>query len=95
MIDPLSAPKLLELAGLALYGEHWRGPMSQLLKVRRNTVDGWMTERTDVPAGVWSEIATALIDQRKSLDQVLQTFGASFGDLRPELRDALAERLKR
>jgi hypothetical protein len=53
-----SPPDMLAESGRALYGEHWRMPLSRGVEVDDDTIRRWMTGRTYIRSdhGVFSDL---------------------------------------
>lgn len=64
---PKSPPDMLADIGRALYGEHWRMPLSRDVGISDETLRRWMTGRTELPAdhGVFAD-ALALLQRREA-----------------------------
>jgi hypothetical protein len=71
---------LLRRSGLALWGDNWRGDMARALKVRRDSVDGWSSGKTDVPDGVMADLAKLVTERRKHLDDLLPIARAAWAE---------------
>ena len=81
---------LLRRSGLALWGDNWRGDMARALKVRRDSVDGWSSGKTDVPDGVMADLAKLVTERRKHLDDLLPTAPPANDNRAEVIRAALA-----
>jgi len=68
--------QMLTIAGLALFGEHWKNPLARALNIKRDTLDDWMLRDLAVPAGVWSDICKMLDERRPRLDEAATLLSA-------------------
>ena len=62
---------LLRRIGPALWGDNWRGDMARAVKVRRDTIDGWVSGKTAVPDGVMDDLDRMVRDRRDVLNSLL------------------------
>jgi hypothetical protein len=62
---------LFDRASRALFGPRYKQPMAEALKLRRaDTIDDWASGRSEIPAGVWLEIAALVQDRREQLPEI-------------------------
>lgn len=59
---------LLNRIGEALFGEHWRAPLSSFLGVNERTIRRWIGNEVAVPPGVWKDIFVKLDAQRDEVE---------------------------
>lgn len=59
----LTDQERLEAAGLLLHGPNWQSPLARDLKVADRTMRRWFSERYQIGAGIWTDIAK-LLDAR-------------------------------
>lgn len=63
---------LFHRAALALFGERYRSPLAQALRLKRiDTIDDWCTGRSDVPKGVWLDMTALLAGRRSEVPELL------------------------
>ncbi len=68
---------IFDRAGRALFGEQYVAPMAALLEVDKNTVGKWVSGKSRVPPGVWSQINAALLKRGQDVEATLLAIGSS------------------
>lgn len=59
--------KLLAQVGEALFGPQWQTPLAAALGVGDRTVRRWASGDTEVPDGVWADIAKLCLTRAQDL----------------------------
>ena len=56
--------------GEALYGQEWQGPMGSELEVAERTIRRWASGDSEVPEGVWDQLADLCARRARTLEQL-------------------------